>query len=312
MTNQGTPFPGEYFFFPSYGNVGSPFISTLSLPGLSIGLSVWFLSTPVILNALGALDASTPPQENQIDVDPSPSLPVRYSSFSSYSPSKTSEASNQMNKKKKKNKEGTKIPSTICHVGNKKPTTVHHVENVYDVVKTTKIARKVYHILKVYHVLSQPLLKDFPVLSKVIEVWSTGSQKATSLAFGHHVVDNPSTSHNAVGENKIRVKFPCRLCEGSHQTYLFPSMDEASCLLEKIVDVQQKIPTNYHRLSPNSPLVDQLVDLTPSLVDPTLPSKSEVKVVYMIPSSLISSLPLESEVNKVVDSIPCYLSRKLS
>jgi hypothetical protein len=38
-------------------------------------------------------------------------------------------------------------------------------------------------------------------------------------------------------------------------------MDEASYLLENIVDVQQQIP------SPNPPLVDELVNLVPSSVN---------------------------------------------
>jgi hypothetical protein len=153
--------------------------------------------------------------------------------------------------KKKKNKQGAKLPTIAGHVGNKQPTIVHHVGSVDDVVKTTKTTRKPKFPCRICK--GDHLLKDFPGLSKVLEVWSMGSQQPTSPAFGHHVDDNPSTSHSTVGEKKSRVKFPCRLCEGSHQTYLFPHMDEASCLLENIVDVQQQ----------------------PS-VDPTLPLNSEV------------------------------------
>jgi hypothetical protein len=60
MTNEGTPFLGEPFVFPSYGNIGPPYIATLSLPGLTIGLLVWFFSTIVISNA-GASNVITPP-----------------------------------------------------------------------------------------------------------------------------------------------------------------------------------------------------------------------------------------------------------
>jgi hypothetical protein len=60
MTNEGIPFLGEPFVFPSYGNVGPPYIATLSLPGLTIGLPIWFFSTPVISN-VGASYVSTPP-----------------------------------------------------------------------------------------------------------------------------------------------------------------------------------------------------------------------------------------------------------
>jgi hypothetical protein len=133
MTNEGTPAPGEPFVFPSYGNIGPPHIATLSLPGLTIGLPVWFFSTQVILNAVSALVVSTSPQEHQPHVDPSPSSPVRSSSpsslarsssISSSSPSEISQASNSVNKKKKKrknkkkkNKQGSKLPTTARHVG---------------------------------------------------------------------------------------------------------------------------------------------------------------------------------------------------
>ena len=111
MTNEGTPLPGEPFVFPSYGNVGPPYIATLSLPGLTIGLPVWVFSTQVIPNAVSASVVSTSPQEHQPHVDPSPSSLVRSSSpsslarspsISSSSSSESSEASNKVNKKNKK------------------------------------------------------------------------------------------------------------------------------------------------------------------------------------------------------------------
>jgi hypothetical protein len=75
-TNQGTPFHGEPFVFPCFGNVGPPYIATLSLPGFTIGLPVWFFSTLVIPNSLGASNAIPPPQEHQPHVDPFPSSPL--------------------------------------------------------------------------------------------------------------------------------------------------------------------------------------------------------------------------------------------
>jgi hypothetical protein len=62
MNNEGTPAPGEPFVFPSYGNIGPPHVATLSLPSLTIGLSVWLFSTQVILNAVSASFVSTSPQ----------------------------------------------------------------------------------------------------------------------------------------------------------------------------------------------------------------------------------------------------------
>jgi hypothetical protein len=79
MTNEGTPFPGEPFVFPSYGNIGPPYIATLSLPILTIGLPVWLFSTQVIQNVVSASVVITSPQEHQPHVDPSPSSPVRSS-----------------------------------------------------------------------------------------------------------------------------------------------------------------------------------------------------------------------------------------
>ena len=98
MTNEGTPASGEPFVFPSYGNIGPPHITTLSLPGLTIGLLVWLFSTPVISNAASASYVSTPPT-HQPHVDLSPSSSVRSSSLSPSSPSEISKQSSQVYKK---------------------------------------------------------------------------------------------------------------------------------------------------------------------------------------------------------------------
>ena len=60
-TNEETLAPGEPFVFPSYKNVGPPYIATLSLPGLTIGLPIWLFSTQVIMNASSALVVITSP-----------------------------------------------------------------------------------------------------------------------------------------------------------------------------------------------------------------------------------------------------------
>ena len=56
-------------------------------------------------------------------------------------------------------------------------------------------------------------------------------------------------------------------------------MDEALRWLENITDHQQVIPTSDSKLSLDPPLVDQVVNSDLSMVDPTLPLESEVKVV---------------------------------
>jgi hypothetical protein len=139
MTNEGTPLPGETFVFPSYRNVGPPYIATLILPGLTIGLPVWLFSTPVMSNA-GASDVSTPPT-HQPHVDLSPSLPVRSPSLSPSSPSEISQASSQIDKKKKKWKEKKKKnlkrtkPPTTSDVGSKKLAIVNSTGSVDEVNK---------------------------------------------------------------------------------------------------------------------------------------------------------------------------------
>jgi hypothetical protein len=118
-TNEGTHFPGISFVSPSVGHIGPPYIATLTLPGLTIGLPVWLFSTPVNVNDPSASSISTPPQDHQPHVDPLPSSPIGSSSHSSSSPSEISATSNQVDKKKKKrkikkkkNKLGGKLPTT--------------------------------------------------------------------------------------------------------------------------------------------------------------------------------------------------------
>jgi hypothetical protein len=323
MTNEGTSAPGEPFVFPSYGNIGPPHIATLSLPGLTIGLPVWLFSTQVIPNAVSASVISTSPQEHQPHVDPSPSSPVRSSSPSSLarspsvpssSSSESSEASNSVNKKKKKRKnkkkkikQGSKPPTTVKHVG-KQPVTVNRAGSVDD-VKITQTTRKPKYPCRLCK--GSHLLKDFPGLSKVIEVWSTHPRQPMSSASEQHVDDLPSTSHDTVGKKKSRVKFPCMLCKGSHLTHLCPHMDEASKLLEDMTVSQPQLPAAYHKLSLNPPIVDGMINPVPLSVSPvdqvvnlvTSLDEPVDQVVDPIPSSVNPTLPLESE-TQAVDPFP--------
>jgi hypothetical protein len=320
MTNEGTPAPGEHFVFPSYGNIGPPHIATLSLLGLTIGLSVWLFSTQVILNALSASVISTSPQEHQPHVDPSPCSPVRSSSLarspsvSSSSSSESSEASNSVNKKKKKRKnkkkkikQGSKPPTTVKRVG-KQPVTGNHAGSVDDfkITQTTRKPKYPCRLCKGSHIL-----KDFPGLSKVIEVWSTHPDQPMSSASEQHTDDLPSTSHDMVGKKKSRVKFPCMLCKGSHLTHLFPHMDKASKLMEDMIVSQPQLPAAYCKFSLNPPVVDGMITPVPSpvnLVDHVVNLVTSLvepvdKVVDLIPSSVNPTLPLESE-TQAVDLFP--------
>ena len=96
-----------------------------------------------------------------------------------------------------------------------------------------------------------------------------------SSVSSYHADDAPSTSEFVVKSHKGKVRYPCLLCKNMHRTYLCPRMDEASKLSEYIIVPQQQIPTGYRKLSLEIPLVDQVVDPSPSLVDPTLSIESE-------------------------------------
>jgi hypothetical protein len=164
-------------------------------------------------------------------------------------------------------------------------------------------------------------LRDFPGLIQVLEMWSSRSS-----SFVGHADDTPSTSDVKVGNTKKTVKFPCMLCKGDHYSHLYPRMDEASSLLEKL-----QLPKGYRNLSPNPSLVDGLVNPVPSpvnLVDqmvnlvsssiepqapvvdpvqssisPTLHQKSVTQVVHPFSYSVDPTLPIEGD-TKVVDPVP--------
>jgi hypothetical protein len=131
-------------------------------------------------------------------------------------------------------------------------------------------------------------------------VWSQVSSQSMSLATTGHASDIPSTGN--VGNKKGKSKFPFLLCKGMHHTYLCPRMDEASYMLKNIVDVQQQLPIGYHKISLNPPLVDELVNSVPSLINlvdqvVNLVSSSfdlVYKVVDLIPSSVDPTLPSKS------------------
>ena len=142
-------------------------------------------------------------------------------------------------------------------------------------------------------------LIDCPGIPKVLEVWSEKS---------HQLSIDPSTSDSQVPGKKGKVRFPCKLCKGSHQNHIFPHMDEASKLLENLTIPQQEFPTGYRKLSPNLPSIDGVIDLISSTVDPTLPLESEThitqvddplvdQVVDSISHSVDPILPIESELH---------------
>ena len=95
FTNQGIPSEGNPSHFPPFGNVGAPYMETLSLPGLTVGLPVWLFSTSVVPNVSATGQSVPPPEQHHVDskVDLSPSSPVSASS-SSTSPGESLGSSN--------------------------------------------------------------------------------------------------------------------------------------------------------------------------------------------------------------------------
>ena len=57
---------------PLTGNVGVPLMATLNLPGFTLGIPVWFFSTPTVLNAPDASQVSSLYQGHQNTASPSP------------------------------------------------------------------------------------------------------------------------------------------------------------------------------------------------------------------------------------------------
>ena len=62
FTNQGIPSEGNPGPFPAFENVGAPYIATLSLPGLTVGLPFWLFLTSVVSSTLTSIQPSPPPE----------------------------------------------------------------------------------------------------------------------------------------------------------------------------------------------------------------------------------------------------------
>jgi hypothetical protein len=184
-----------------------------------------------------------------------------------------------MKREEEEEPERDQASNHISHVGSKQPTTVNCTGSVDKVDKSKMKNPKPKFPCSLCK--GDHFLRDFPGLPKVLEMWSS-----MSSAPAGHAGDTPSTSDIKVGKKNRTVKFPCMLCEGDHYSHLFPRMDEASYLLEKI-----QLPTGYHNISPKPSLVDGLVNLVPSLV-------SLVDQVVNLVSSSVEPL------TQVVDPVP--------
>ena len=101
-TSQENPFQGMSFVSPPCEDVGPPFMATLNLPGLTIGLPIWLFSIMVIPNASIALDLNSLLREHQHCVDTSPYFPHGSYPLSPSSLVESRNTTNQVIKEKKR------------------------------------------------------------------------------------------------------------------------------------------------------------------------------------------------------------------
>lgn len=266
-TNQGIHFDRNPSTFPPFGNIGAPYMATLSLPGFTIGLLVWLFSTSLVQNVVISLQSSTPPTgQNQPpfdpNVDPLPSSSVISSSPSSSSPSESIGTSNQVAKKKKKGKKKKK--KKVQQRENQATIGLKATSDEKPSIKPHKV-RYPCKICEGYHLLRSCL--DIP---QILEEWYSYSHHPVSSTSRDHVGDTPSTSGSKFHGKKGKIKFPCRLCEGNHPIHLCPYLEEAKRVLDNHLASPQRLPSGYRKLSRNPSLVDELTDQNQSSVKPTL------------------------------------------
>lgn len=164
-TSHGNPFDGNPSPFPSFGNIGAPYMTALSLPGFTIGFPVWLFSTSLVSNVQTTPQLSPPYEKHQPQVDPQvdplPSSPIVSSSLSSSLPGESIGVSNQKAKKKNKSKK-MKNPNKQ---GGKQETIVINVASPSKPCK----GKLPYMFCKFGY-----LLRYCPSIPQVLEVWSIG------------------------------------------------------------------------------------------------------------------------------------------
>lgn len=116
-TSQGIPLGGNPSPFSSWGDIGAPYMATLSLPGLIISLLVWLFSTSIVMNT--AIPKMSSEKLNDPKVTPQTSTSSDSSSLPSSSIDKADKAKNQVPKKKKEKKKKEKKKEPKMRGGNK-------------------------------------------------------------------------------------------------------------------------------------------------------------------------------------------------
>ena len=183
FTNLGSPSEGNPGQFPPPGNVGAPYMATLSLPGLTVGLPVWLFSTSLVSTVSVVSPSVPPPEQRHVDpkVDLSPSTPTSTSSASA-SLGESLDSSNQVAKKKKKKTKKKKSPKgePTQTVPLSSPA-IH--SSIHEVGSPSAPPRKVKFPCRLCR--EDHLLRDCPGIPRVLEVWSHDPARPSSSTESH-------------------------------------------------------------------------------------------------------------------------------
>ena len=126
-TNQGIPLGRNPSPFSSWGDIGAPYMATLSLLRITIGLPVWLFSTSIVQNTIIPQQSNQKPDDTE--VVPSPSTSFVYPSPSSSSLGEASNTKNQVIEKNKKGKENILRDWSPCLHNPVSSTSDDHVES---------------------------------------------------------------------------------------------------------------------------------------------------------------------------------------
>lgn len=129
-TNQGTFPKGDSCPFPFFGNVGTPLMVTLNIPGLNVGLPIWLWSSLNIPNALKAFQMNSLFQGHHMGANFSSYFKEKYGT--PFSPPYCKKKSKKRRKRKSKKKKNS-IPSSstsASHVEDEPSATASHAGGI--------------------------------------------------------------------------------------------------------------------------------------------------------------------------------------
>ena len=260
--NPSIPPDGNPGHFPPLGNVGAPYMATLSLQGLIVGLPVWLFSTSLVPAVSPSSQSVPPPEQHHVDsnVDLSPSTPTSTSSSSTL-PGESLDSSTQVAKKKKKKTKKKKAPKgevTSAATPSSTPEIGPPSAPPWKVKFPCRLCKEDH------------LLRDCPGIPRVLEVWSRDLARPSSSSRSH----GDATLSVGNGEGKGKIRIPYRLCEGNHPLHLCLLMDKASSVLEGLTAPSPQLPIGYQCLpaAADRSAIDKEIDLNLPLSRPLFPN----------------------------------------